>query len=163
MTCNLRHPIDLRHPVHYTGWRRSIGCLKLQVIFRKRATIYRALLRKTTYKDKASYGSSQPCIIKIWYANSQTHKLDTQICDMCVWVFSLCVCYQQWYKHKLDTQIYDDVCVYVLTLCVCYQQGHTHKPDSQMCDVSVCICLFCEYFISNDTQNRHADMWSVCV
>ena len=31
-----------------TGWRRSIGCLKLQVIFRKRATNSRALLRKMT-------------------------------------------------------------------------------------------------------------------
>ena len=30
-----------------TGWRRPTGCLKLQVIFRKRATNYRALLRKT--------------------------------------------------------------------------------------------------------------------
>jgi len=47
--------------VMYTGWRRPIGCLKLQVIFRKRATNYRALLRKMTYKDKASYGSSPPC------------------------------------------------------------------------------------------------------
>jgi len=33
-----------------TGWRRPIGCLKLQVIFRKRATNYRALLRKMTDK-----------------------------------------------------------------------------------------------------------------
>jgi len=44
-----------------TGWRRLIGCLKLQVIFRKRATSYRALLLKMTCKDKASYGSSPPC------------------------------------------------------------------------------------------------------
>ena len=43
------------------GWRRPIGCLKLQVIFRKRATNYRALLRKMTYKDKGSYRSSPPC------------------------------------------------------------------------------------------------------
>jgi len=34
---------------------------QLQVIFRKRATNYRALLRKMTCKDKASYGSSPPC------------------------------------------------------------------------------------------------------
>jgi len=34
---------------------KLIGCLKLQVIFRKRATNYRALLRKMTYEDKASY------------------------------------------------------------------------------------------------------------
>jgi len=33
---------------------------KLQVIFRKRATIYRALLRKMTYEDKASYDSTPP-------------------------------------------------------------------------------------------------------
>jgi len=45
----------------YTGWRRPITCLELQVIFRKRATNYRALLPKITYQDKASYDSSPPC------------------------------------------------------------------------------------------------------
>jgi len=44
-----------------TGQRSPIGCLKLQVIFRKRATSYRALLRKITCKDKASYGCSLHC------------------------------------------------------------------------------------------------------
>ena len=53
-----------------TGWRRPIRCLKLQVIFRKRATNYRALLRKIMCKDKASYGSSPPCI----YENSRSHR-----------------------------------------------------------------------------------------
>jgi len=43
-------------------WRRLIGCLKLQVIFCKRSTNYRALLRKMTYKDMASYPSSP-----LWY------------------------------------------------------------------------------------------------
>ena len=47
-----------------TGWRRLIGSLKLQIIFHKRATKYRALLRKMTYKDKGSYGSSPPCTIE---------------------------------------------------------------------------------------------------
>jgi len=45
-----------------TGWRRPIGCHKLQVIFRKRAINYRALLQKMTCKNNASYGSSPPCI-----------------------------------------------------------------------------------------------------
>jgi len=45
-----------------TGWWRLIGCLKMQVIFRKRATNCRALLRKMTYDDKASYDSTPPCI-----------------------------------------------------------------------------------------------------
>jgi len=44
-----------------TGWRRPIGCLKLQVISRKRATNYRALLWKMTFKDTTWYVSSPPC------------------------------------------------------------------------------------------------------
>jgi len=44
-----------------TGWRRHIGWLKLQVIFCKRATEYRALWREMTYKDEGSYGSSPHC------------------------------------------------------------------------------------------------------
>ena len=46
-----------------TGWRRLIGSPKLQIIFHKRATKYRALLRKMTYKDKGSYESSPPCTL----------------------------------------------------------------------------------------------------
>ena len=42
-------------------WRRPIGCLKLQVIFHKRATNYRAFLWKMTYKDEASYDCMPPC------------------------------------------------------------------------------------------------------
>jgi len=48
-----------------TGWRRLIVCLKLQIIFCKRATNYRALLRKMTYKDKPSYASSPLCIMNL--------------------------------------------------------------------------------------------------
>jgi len=44
-----------------TGWRRLIGSPKLQIIFHKRATKYRSLLPKMTYKDKGSYESSPPC------------------------------------------------------------------------------------------------------
>jgi len=67
MTCNSRHRMGLCHPVvdvgEYGGgvYTGPIGCLKLWVSFRKRATNYRALLREMTYKDKASYESSLPC------------------------------------------------------------------------------------------------------
>ena len=44
-----------------TGWRGVIGCLNLHVIFRKRATNYRAVLRETTYEDQAHYDSTPPC------------------------------------------------------------------------------------------------------
>jgi len=49
----------------HTRWRRCIGSLKLRVSFHKRATNHRALLRKMTYEDKASYGSSPPCIVML--------------------------------------------------------------------------------------------------
>ena len=45
-----------------TGWRRLIGSPKLQIIFHKRATKYRSLLRKMIYEDKGSYESSPPCM-----------------------------------------------------------------------------------------------------
>ena len=70
-TClTLRYPsvtLSVCHSWHflYTGWRRLIGSPKLQIIFYKRATKYRALLLKMTYKDKGSYGSSPPCTSRI--------------------------------------------------------------------------------------------------
>ena len=49
-TCDVRmHVYDTR-----SQWRRPIGCLKLQVIFRKRDTNHSALLRKTTNQDKVN-------------------------------------------------------------------------------------------------------------
>jgi len=52
---------------YQTGQRRPTGCLRhpatLQVIFRKRATNYRTLLRKMTCKDDSSYGSSPSCTV----------------------------------------------------------------------------------------------------
>jgi len=62
----------IKGPENCTGWQRLTGCLKLQVIFRKRATNWRALLRKMTYKDKASYGSSPPCMTKV---HNKSHLL----------------------------------------------------------------------------------------
>ena len=47
----------MKHP---TGQQRCTGCLNLQISFRKRATNCRALLRKMTSKDKASYDSTPP-------------------------------------------------------------------------------------------------------
>jgi len=49
------HPPGRRNAIQsrYTGWRRPAGCLKLQVIFCKRATNFRALLRKLTGRAAA--------------------------------------------------------------------------------------------------------------
>jgi len=70
----------------HTGWRRPMGCLKLQVIFRKRATNYRALLRKMTSKHKASCGSSPPCM----YIRRQT--IATYVCTiLCIYTYNIYV------------------------------------------------------------------------
>jgi len=63
-----------------TGWRRLIGSPKLQIIFHKRATKYRSLLRKMTYKDKGSYESSPPCT----KAPQPPHEPAHQTCDICL-------------------------------------------------------------------------------
>ena len=59
-----------------TGWRRLIGSPKLQIMFHKRATKYRSLLRKMTYKDKGSYESLPPC-------NTEWHILIIMFLSVC--------------------------------------------------------------------------------
>jgi len=46
---------------------------KLQVIFRKRATNYRALLRKMTYTNKAFYVSTPPCTMRHMHTHVHTY------------------------------------------------------------------------------------------
>jgi hypothetical protein len=62
----IRHPKGLLHPVMCAVVQMMCAMSAAnEVIFRKRATDHRALLRKITYKDKASYGSSTPC--NVWH------------------------------------------------------------------------------------------------
>jgi len=56
-----RHTEDIATFVG-TGWRRLIGSPRLQIIFHKRATEYRSLVRKMTHQDEAFYEYSPPCI-----------------------------------------------------------------------------------------------------
>jgi len=68
----------LRYPFHeyLTGWPRLIGSPNLQIIFHKRTTKCRSLLRKITYEDKGSYESSAPCFFRVSYTQiSDTYIL----------------------------------------------------------------------------------------
>jgi len=106
-----------------TGWRRLIGCLKLQVIFRKRVINYRALLRKMTYKDKAFYGSSPP-----WEA--------VHACIVCEWVIRMYECvgggsarmYCMWisYTHAWMCHAKDRM---RRVLCLTCKRDATHGGD----------------------------------
>ena len=70
-------------------WRRPIGSLKLQIIFYKRATEYRSLLRKMTYRDKGSCESWPPC--------SQAYHSETDLRISCSWPCTGHDIYR-WYK-----------------------------------------------------------------
>jgi len=85
----------------------------LQVIFRKRATNYRALLRKMTYKDKASYDSTPPCttsvildVMCVFSISLRTSRAQKCVRETCIWyntylthVVSLYTIYM--YTHSL--------------------------------------------------------------
>jgi len=55
-----------------TGWRKLIGCLKFQVIFHKRATNDRALLRKMTYEEKMCENAAS---MRHWTRVSCAHRV----------------------------------------------------------------------------------------
>jgi len=110
-----------------TGWRRPTGCLKLQVIFRKRATNYRAPLRKMTYKDKASYDSTPPCTQNIESLNAFRNHLKILCHLICNWLYELL--YMQCY------------------ICVL---SHPRPPSHKVCHMCVshvyvtCVCDMCD-------------------
>ena len=104
--------------VGITGWRKPIGCLKLQVVFGKRAINSRAFLRKMTKKDKASSAALPPCrpdqsftcvlvYLSATHAHPHTH-IHTQALSITQLCHSACVFY---------------TCV---PWCICLQHTHTH-------------------------------------
>ena len=103
----------LEYASHVTGWRRLIGCLKLQVIFCKRATNCRALLQKMTYRDKPFCASSPPCVrIRCF-----THTV-------CLLLTRVCVCERE--CVRLCVCVRECVCVCVcVCLCVCLRVTET--------------------------------------
>jgi len=104
-----------------TGWRRLIGSPKLQIIFHKRATKCRSLLRKMTYKGKGSYESSPPCTIEqsmqIAYSFAFIFKYVSSYVYVCVRV-CVCVC------------VFVFACVFCVSVCVCVCVG-----------VFMCLCV----------------------
>jgi len=76
--------VPMVYMTHDTGWRGLIGSPKLQIIFNKRATKYRALLQKITNKDKTSYGSSPPCVyVQYQYGEASVSRIDEITGQVC--------------------------------------------------------------------------------
>jgi len=97
-----------------TEWRRLIGCLKLKVIFRKRATNYRALLRKMTYEDKASCDSTPPCTKScracVWWCTIETPHAHHHM-RVHIYFLPFLTCMQIYIWHSLYAYTYAYMCV----------------------------------------------------
>ena len=104
-----------------TGWRRLIGCLKLQLIFCARATNHRAHLWNMTYTHRAFYDSTPPCIFSCV-------RVCVHVVCVCMW----CVCmHAHWaYDYLLSLWLFMYVRVWVRA-CVC----------TCVC-VCVCVCVY---------------------
>ena len=108
-----------------TGWRRPIGCLKLQVTFRNRATNYRALLQKMTYKDKASYGSWLPCI-KVCAISSIHNKY------LCNFMYAHRIHTSCDINHSRHFFTWDMLRMWMLNI------AHTFDCTGSLCNIKVC-------------------------
>jgi len=161
MTCNLRHLMTPHHPVSHRA-DLLCRCLKLQVIFRKRATNLRALLRKMTYKDKESL-------------DAVSHRADVR-CEMmggvesytCICTYSfLYVSIIQTYVSHLTSQTYISHPIGCLKLQVIFRKRATnHRALLRKSAVplafrvsvlSQLLCLWdisCQSHVSCESQNR---------
>jgi len=97
---------------HDTGWQRPIGCLKLQVYLRRRATNYRALLRKTMIFGillmKTSIVSSLRCMhfvcLAVWLSSCLSVSLSF-FCPLCL---SVCVKHVTRRNYRSDFVTYSN-------------------------------------------------------
>ena len=115
-TANERVMSCMRHIKHMN----MIGSPKLQIIFHKRATTYRALLRKMTYKDKGSYESSPPCMTHmfVWHI--------WNICHMCESCHIICL-YMTWLISWRYGYVAVCISIYIWHI---FHVCHTNRNDS---------------------------------
>ena len=117
-----------------TGWRRPIGCLISRITFLKRATNYRALLRKMACKDKASYESSPPSTLsdlcQDWFVSLIWR---VQMCDMAHWHVAFILI--SWVIHMCD--IAHSYVGHDSFMChVPRRTCAIHFGDDHICDIS---------------------------
>jgi len=114
--------------------RKCIGCLELQVSFRRSATTYRALLREMTDKDTASSASSPLCIscapceilslqetykMKLLYIFTYTHAH--------AYIHTFTYAHNHIFTSQSHIHIF--TCTHTFALCTCthtFTHTHTH-------------------------------------
>jgi len=146
----LPHLISARTRMCHTRWRRLTGCLKLQVIFRKRAINYRALLQEMTYKDKASYGFSPPCIAYNIYVSVYVYIYAS--CHTYVsMVISLSISSRAPDRMWKRTATHCNTLPHTATFCHalphtathCHTLQHTCSANSAFCRICKCTATHC--------------------
>jgi len=111
------------------GWRRLIGSPKLQIIFHKRATRYRSLLRKTTYKDMGSYGSSPPCMYAHISSRIHSHKSAKELNASAKDPLHICKSALHFCKHS--------------HICICKRDLHTCERVNTVLTWAFCDAVCC--------------------
>jgi len=120
-----------------TWWRRLIRYLMLQVIFRKRATIHIALLRKMTCQDKASYGSAPPCNMTPVHVRHD-------------WFMCILTCYSFFSSCYLS----HDVCLYVISQVYVCDMTHSYvRHDAFICATPLILCVPWRIHMCNMTHS----------
>ena len=91
-----------------TGWRRCIGCLKLQVSFRKRTTKYRALFAKEP-RIIGLFCGKRPLINKASYGSSPLSRHEWRYICICIYVCMTCK------ENAAVTAMCVAICTFVFT------------------------------------------------
>jgi len=90
--------VHSRYPYKNLGWRRLIGSPKLQIIFLKRATKYRSLLRKWLVKIRDPMSLRHPAPMQTFYTCKAgihvhiRHAVYIQVCQLCYTCMHIHVC-----------------------------------------------------------------------
>jgi len=120
-----------------TGWRRLIRCLKLQVIYRKRATDYRALLRKMTHEDRHPMTLRHPL-------SCHTHECVMSHVWMsmflCVWIY---MCMALWVIFPYESS---------------FHMSHLCNRWSSVVEVIIEACYTYEWIMSMN-ESCHTQEW----
>jgi len=102
----------MRHScVMHAGWRRPIGCFKLQVIFAKEPLIYKALLRKNSYEWRV-------CDIMCEWRIIYTYEWMTR--RWCVWMMHVWCIIHTSFIHMLSHV--SMICRLMYQWCLMYER-----------------------------------------
>jgi len=144
-----RARISLPQRVHpnqsrYTGWRRPTGCLTLQVIFCKRATNFKTLLRKLTGRAAARRTDAAARHQGSRRAPNIRHRMGLR---HSVGLFCRCVWHHVCVTSNTQTYVlqttHAHACVRARIHTHTHTHTHTHKVSIHMREkISFHICLF---------------------